>query len=77
VFAVKVINLNQENIKLRMIAKEIKIMEGLHHPNIVEYYGCYLNDDTLYIVLEYCEAGSVNKIYTNSKEPLKEKQIVL
>jgi len=36
----------------------------------------FLEQDSLYLVVEYCEAGALNEIYTDMKEPFTEDQIV-
>lgn len=41
------------------IKDELSVMEMLHHPNIVEYYGIEVHRDKVYIFEEYCQAGSL------------------
>ena len=41
------------------IEDELKVMELLHHPNIVEFYGIEVHRDRVYIFEEYCEGGSL------------------
>ena len=41
------------------IQDELRVMEMLHHPNIVEYYGIEVHRDKVYIFEEYCEGGSL------------------
>jgi len=41
------------------IKDELSVMEMLHHPNIVEYYGIELHRDRVYIFEEYCPGGSL------------------
>lgn len=43
----------------KQIQDELKVMEMLHHPNIVEYYGIEVHRDKVYIFEEYCEGGSL------------------
>ena len=44
----------------KQIQDELKVMEMLHHPNIVEYYGIEVHRDKVYIFEEYCEGGSLS-----------------
>ncbi|CEQ42898.1 SPOSA6832_04772, partial [Sporobolomyces salmonicolor] len=44
------------------IMQEIDLLKNLHHPNIVQYRGYARTDSALYIVLEYCENGSLSAI---------------
>lgn len=41
------------------IQDELRVMEMLRHPNIVEYYGIEVHRDKVYIFEEYCEGGSL------------------
>lgn len=41
--------------------QEHKMLERLHHPNIVEIYAQGFNDEHLYIAMEYFENGSLNE----------------
>ncbi|KAF9243846.1 hypothetical protein BU15DRAFT_42769 [Melanogaster broomeanus] len=41
------------------IRDELNIMEMLHHPNVVEYYGIEVHRDKVYIFEEYCQGGSL------------------
>ncbi|KAI6005121.1 hypothetical protein F5J12DRAFT_834848 [Pisolithus orientalis] len=41
------------------IRDELSIMEVLHHPNVVEYYGIEVHRDKVYIFEEYCQGGSL------------------
>lgn len=43
----------------KQIQDELRVMEMLHHPNIVEYYGIEVHRDKVYIFEEYCEGGSL------------------
>ncbi len=38
---------------------EIDLLKNLNHPNIVKYHGFIKTADTLNIILEYCENGSL------------------
>ncbi|RPD63260.1 kinase [Lentinus tigrinus ALCF2SS1-6] len=41
------------------IRDELQVMEMLHHPNVVEYYGIEVHRDKVYIFEEYCQGGSL------------------
>ncbi|KAF8213526.1 hypothetical protein K438DRAFT_1902573 [Mycena galopus ATCC 62051] len=41
------------------IKDELSVMELLHHPNIVEYYGIEVHRDKVYIFEEFCQGGSL------------------
>lgn len=61
--AVKQIQLgNIPKAELGEIMSEIDLLKNLHHPNIVKYKGSEKTKDYLYIILEYCENGSLHNI---------------
>ncbi|KAI9717479.1 MAG: hypothetical protein M1828_007179 [Chrysothrix sp. TS-e1954] len=53
------------NSELRVIMMEIDLLKELHHPNIVKYQGFVKTPESLCIVLEYCENGSLHSICKN------------
>ncbi|KAJ8964973.1 hypothetical protein NQ314_004490 [Rhamnusium bicolor] len=60
--------------KWQDILKEIRFLKQLKHPNTIEYKGCYLRDNTAWLVMEYC-LGSASDIIEVHKRPLKEDEI--
>jgi serine/threonine protein kinase len=44
---------------------EIDLLKNLDHPNIVKYHGFVKSAETLNIILEYCENGSLHSISKN------------
>lgn len=51
--------------ELNVIMQEINLLKNLNHPNIVKYHGFVKSADSLYIILEYCEQGSLHQICKN------------
>ncbi|EGD93983.1 STE/STE11/CDC15 protein kinase [Trichophyton tonsurans CBS 112818] len=51
--------------ELRVIMQEIDLLKNLDHPNIVKYHGFVKSAETLNIILEYCENGSLHSISKN------------
>eukprot|EP00842_Homolaphlyctis_polyrhiza_P005750 jgi/Hompol1/6176/HPOL_002184-RA len=47
---------------LEQNVKEINMMTGFASDYVVQFYGSYLADDDLWIVMEYCAAGSVSDV---------------
>ncbi|OJJ44762.1 hypothetical protein ASPZODRAFT_2111795 [Penicilliopsis zonata CBS 506.65] len=64
--AVKQIKLTDlPKTELRVIMLEIDLLKNLDHPNIVKYHGFVKSPETLNIILEYCENGSLHSIAKN------------
>ncbi|RXG73047.1 Serine/threonine-protein kinase hippo [Armadillidium vulgare] len=60
---------------LQEIIKEISIMQQCDSLHVVKYYGSYFKDSDLWIVMEYCGAGSVSDIMRLRKKTLTEEEI--
>ncbi|GLV40093.1 hippo [Carabus blaptoides fortunei] len=60
---------------LQEIIKEISIMQQCDSPYIVKYYGSYFKNTDLWIVMEYCGAGSVSDMMRLRKKTLTEDEI--
>uniref|UniRef100_A0A8C7D2R0 Serine/threonine-protein kinase TAO3 n=1 Tax=Oncorhynchus kisutch TaxID=8019 RepID=A0A8C7D2R0_ONCKI len=67
VVAIKKMSYNgkQTTEKWQDIIKEVKFLEQLHHPNTIEYKGCYLKDNTAW----------VSGLWQIHKKPLQEVEI--
>ncbi|XP_033121668.1 serine/threonine-protein kinase 3-like [Anneissia japonica] len=60
---------------LQEIIKEISIMQQCDSPFVVKYYGSYFKNTDLWIVMEYCGAGSVSDIMRRRNKVLTEGEI--
>jgi len=61
--AVKQLDTGDVSIKeLAALEHEIAMLKGLHHTNIVRYYGTERSSGTLSILLEYVPGGSIRKM---------------
>ncbi|KAH3757889.1 protein serine/threonine kinase [Pelomyxa schiedti] len=59
-YAIKFIEVALEKEQNALLQKEIDVLQELTgSPHCVQYYGCYMKDTTLLIVMEYCEGGAV------------------
>jgi len=76
VVAIKKMSYNgkQSLEKWQDILKEIRFLSRLKHPNCVNYHGCYLKEQTVWLVMEYC-LGSTSDIIEVHKSPLREEEI--
>jgi len=60
---------------LQEIIKEISMMQQCDSPYVVKYYGSYFKNTDLWIVMEYCGAGSVSDIMKLRNKTLTEEEI--
>ncbi|XP_039428359.1 LOW QUALITY PROTEIN: MAP/microtubule affinity-regulating kinase 4-like [Corvus cornix cornix] len=72
--AIKIIDKTQLNpTSLQKLFREVRIMKGLNHPNIVKLFEVIETEKTLYLVMEYASAGEVFD-YLVSHGRMKEKE---
>jgi NIMA (never in mitosis gene a)-related kinase len=60
--------INMKHIKLKNqkeALKEAQILKKLRHPNIIRYYNSFVDEDHLYIIMEYAEAGDLAAVKQN------------
>lgn len=63
----------RKNSMVTALKHEIELLQGMHHPNIVQYLGTAADDQYLNIFLEYVPGGSIAtmlKQYNTFQEPL-------
>ncbi|XP_027925909.1 germinal center kinase 1-like [Vigna unguiculata] len=72
--AIKVIDLEESEDEIDDIQKEIAVLSQCRCPYITEYYGAYLNQTKLWIIMEYMAGGSVADLL-QAGHPLDEMSI--
>lgn len=60
---------------LQEIIKEISMMQQCDSPYVVKYYGSYFKNTDLWIVMEFCGAGSVSDLMKIRNKTLTEEEI--
>eukprot|EP01102_Stenamoeba_stenopodia_P001732 TRINITY_DN11577_c0_g1_i1.p1 TRINITY_DN11577_c0_g1~~TRINITY_DN11577_c0_g1_i1.p1 ORF type:complete len:544 (-),score=97.72 TRINITY_DN11577_c0_g1_i1:149-1567(-) len=64
------------NPKLKKgIEKEIKILSRCRHSNIVQYYGSYFKQGNIYVIMEFCIAGSALDYQKIINRPFTEHEV--
>ncbi|XP_015196452.1 MAP/microtubule affinity-regulating kinase 4-like isoform X4 [Lepisosteus oculatus] len=72
--AIKIIDKTQLNpTSLQKLFREVRIMKGLNHPNIVQLFEVIETEKTLYLIMEYASGGEVFD-YLVSHGRMKEKE---
>lgn len=54
---------------------EVKKISSTEYPYIVKYYDSFLEDNILYIVMEFFEKGDLSSLINSRSEPIPETQI--
>jgi len=67
IVAIKRVSLIQKQILDKLVI-EIEIMQKMDHPNIVKYYDVVKKSDYWYIVMEYCDAGTLADVVEYNDE---------
>lgn len=76
-YAVKVIASDSDADSLSKIEKEIRILMSTQHDNIVKCHSVEIVDESVWIVMDYCESGSLSDIMIRNKRVFGEEQIRL
>ncbi|SCU85345.1 LAFA_0D15170g1_1 [Lachancea sp. 'fantastica'] len=68
VCAMKILNLDSADDEVEDVQKEIQFLSSLKNvPNITHYYGSYLNDTKLWVIMEFCAGGSLRTLLRPGK----------
>lgn len=70
-FAIKIINYTKHTVNMNVICGELAVLRSVDHPNIIKFFECYYDETYLYIVMELCTGGDLQKrldLITNFKE---------
>jgi len=62
--AVKTIKFEKEKLKItfKTLSQEIQMHMTTRHPNIVQYKETFLKNDELWLIMEYCNGGSLTEL---------------
>ncbi|PVU89962.1 hypothetical protein BB559_004837 [Furculomyces boomerangus] len=60
--AIKIMDLDKNNESISDIQREISILSQLNSPHITSYIKSFVSDKNLWIVMDYAEGGSINKL---------------
>jgi serine/threonine protein kinase len=71
-YALKRIPIKKEESKGRIKEMEILQNEKLHHINIVRYFTCFIEGETMNIIMELCEEGNLEDFIKKFKNMIPE-----
>ena len=73
--AIKVINITQlSDVQREKVMREIEILSSFDHAFIVKIYEYFIDDFNIYIVMEYCEKGSLLDFLNRTGKVLNERE---
>ena len=76
IFVVKVVSLDGLSPRDRCeTLNEARLMENLHHPNVVKYIESWCEAECLYIVMEYCTGGDLGRVLKERGGRVREDEI--
>jgi len=61
-FALKQMKKEWDQEDIDSIANEIHLLDSCHHQNIVNYIASYLYNNKIWMVMEYCDAGTLKQL---------------
>lgn len=70
ILAVKVIklqNMKSMEAMFPLLKEEMRVLEVLNHPNIIQYFGVEVHRDKINIFMEYCEGGSLANLLEHGR----------
>ncbi|WBW74110.1 PAK-related GC kinase Sid1 [Schizosaccharomyces osmophilus] len=73
ILAVKQIDLEASVDDITEIEQEVLMLSNCSHPNVINYYGCFVQGHVLWILMEHMDGGSVSGLL--KKQGLEEETI--
>ena len=73
ILAVKIMPISGTDIDT--LRKEILVIKECENKYLIKFHGSYFKEGELWLVMEYCNGGSVSDIIKSTKKPLNEDQI--
>ena len=73
IFAAKISTILKSNIE--NYKKEINVLKQCNNPYIIKYKNSYIKNNKIWIIIEYCEGGSILDLMHITKRKLTEEQI--
>ena len=74
IYAAKIANIITHN-EIESFKKEINVLKQCNTKYIVHYYNSYIKNYQIWVILEYCDGGSLLELIKILQKPLNEEQI--
>ena len=56
--------------KIHMLKRELDILKALDHPNIVKFFGIYMDVMYIHFIMEYCEGDNLFANFKKTGPPM-------
>lgn len=63
---------SDEALDLDSAAREVRVLQDCQHPNIIGYYEAFRHQSELWLVMEYCDGGSIDLVRKMLRENISE-----
>ena len=73
IFAAKISTMQKSNIE--NFKKEINVLKQCNNPYIIKYKNSYIKNNQIWIIIEYCDGGSIFDLMKITKKKLTENEI--
>jgi len=74
IFAVKIFKETSEESR-QETKHEIEILRKCHHQNLVSYWGALVNGEDIWIIMDFCRAGSIDDVMNRCRDTLSEREV--
>lgn len=64
----KVIQMGAEDSSDESVNNEVKILTKLKHPHIIGYYGCFVHNSWLHILMDYADGGTLEDVIKQTQK---------
>ncbi|CCE61985.1 hypothetical protein TPHA_0B03130 [Tetrapisispora phaffii CBS 4417] len=68
IMALKKIKLELETSKLNQISMELEVLHNCNSPYVIDFYGAFFVEGTVYICMEYMDGGSLSSVTEKNKK---------
>ena len=58
----KIIIKNMKQKHQKEAIKEVQILRKVNHPNIIKYYTSFIDEEYIYIIMEYAQGGDLQHV---------------
>eukprot|EP01116_Phalansterium_solitarium_P009990 TRINITY_DN2434_c0_g1_i1.p1 TRINITY_DN2434_c0_g1~~TRINITY_DN2434_c0_g1_i1.p1 ORF type:complete len:662 (+),score=112.30 TRINITY_DN2434_c0_g1_i1:64-1986(+) len=73
--AIKIVSVPKSSEAAGAIEREAALLRSLRHDSVVSYYGCLANGSDIWLMMDFCGAGSIDDVMQRTEETLNAAQL--